>query len=119
MQAFVEHYRDRRLLDRLEDCILHMEMTYVDFHQVVTLCRKSRLWRALTYVYTKGLDDYVTPLDELLQELSKKKITTDHESNGNQDDHDRLKDMAFQYLYSCLNGEQVVNVSRIPALRAE
>lgn len=37
MQAFVDHYRDRRLLDRLEDCILHMEMTYVDFHQVVVV----------------------------------------------------------------------------------
>ena len=55
MQAFVDHYKDRRMVDRLELCILHMEMTYLDFHQVVTLCRKSKLWYALIYVHNRGL----------------------------------------------------------------
>ena len=47
MQAFVEHYRDRRMVDRLELCILHMEMTYLDFHQVhawVHACADATPW---------------------------------------------------------------------------
>ena len=33
---------------------------------MVTLCREHRLHSALIYVFNKGLNDYVSPLEELL-----------------------------------------------------
>lgn len=38
--------------------------------QVVKLCRTHRLYSALTYVLTRGLDDYVAPAVELLLALA-------------------------------------------------
>ena len=37
MQAFVEHYSEKRMLRRVEQCILHMDIASLDFHQVATL----------------------------------------------------------------------------------
>lgn len=41
-----------------------------DAMQVVKLCRSHRLYSALTYVLTRGLDDYVAPAVELLLALA-------------------------------------------------
>lgn len=38
--------------------------------QVVKLCRMHRLYSALTYILTRGLDDYVAPAVELLLALA-------------------------------------------------
>ncbi len=34
MQAFVAHYAHNRMLHRIEQCILHMDIASMDFHQV-------------------------------------------------------------------------------------
>jgi len=88
MQAFVAHYAHNRMLHRIEQCILHMDIASMDFHQVrdkytllahkilththqvVTLCREHSLSLGLLYVYNKGLDDYITPLDHLMTLLA-------------------------------------------------
>lgn len=36
------------------------------FMQVVRLCREHGLYGALIYLFNRGLDDYKTPLEELL-----------------------------------------------------
>lgn len=36
MQALVEHYSGRGWLQRVEQCVLHMDISSVDFNQVKT-----------------------------------------------------------------------------------
>ncbi|KJE92646.1 Vps8-like protein [Capsaspora owczarzaki ATCC 30864] len=69
MQAFVEHYLARGFLQRIERCLVHMDVANLDLHQVITMCRQHRLYTALIYVYNRGLFDYVSPMEELVQRL--------------------------------------------------
>ncbi|KAL1562189.1 vacuolar protein sorting-associated protein 8 isoform X2 [Salvia divinorum] len=66
MQALVEHYSKRGWLQRIEQCVLHMDILSLNFNQVVRLCKEHRLDCALIYLFNKGLDDFRTPLEELL-----------------------------------------------------
>ncbi|PIA34901.1 hypothetical protein AQUCO_03700277v1, partial [Aquilegia coerulea] len=66
MQALVEHYSSKGWLQRVEQCVLHMDISSLDFNQVVRLCREHGLYGALIYLFNKGLDDYKAPLEELL-----------------------------------------------------
>ncbi|PHT83219.1 hypothetical protein T459_11662 [Capsicum annuum] len=54
MQALVEHYSTKGWLQRVEQCVLHMDMLSLDFNQVVRLCREHRLHGALIYLFNKG-----------------------------------------------------------------
>ncbi|CAB4300751.1 unnamed protein product [Prunus armeniaca] len=76
MQALVEHYSRKGWLQRVEQCVLHMDISSLDFNQVVRLCREHGLYSALVYLFNKGLDDFRSPLEELLVVLqnSKKKV---------------------------------------------
>ncbi|GMH22393.1 hypothetical protein Nepgr_024236 [Nepenthes gracilis] len=69
MQALVEHYNSKGWLHRVEQCVLHMDISSLDFNQVVRLCREHGLYGALIYLFNKGLDDFRTPLEELLAVL--------------------------------------------------
>ncbi|XP_052171048.1 uncharacterized protein LOC127787181 [Diospyros lotus] len=66
MQALVEHYSMKGWLQRVEQCVLHMDISSLDFNQVVRLCREHRLYSALVYLFNRGLDDFRSPLEELL-----------------------------------------------------
>uniref|UniRef100_A0A453SZ63 Vacuolar protein sorting-associated protein 8 central domain-containing protein n=1 Tax=Aegilops tauschii subsp. strangulata TaxID=200361 RepID=A0A453SZ63_AEGTS len=66
MQALVEHYSGKGWLQRVEQCILHMDISSLDFNQVVRLCREHGLYGALIYLFNQGLSDFRTPLEELL-----------------------------------------------------
>ncbi|KAE8703626.1 vacuolar protein sorting-associated protein 8-like protein isoform X2 [Hibiscus syriacus] len=66
MQALVEHYSSKGWLQRVEQCVLHMDISSLDFNQVVILCREHGLYGALVYLFNKGLDDFQAPLEELL-----------------------------------------------------
>ncbi|KAJ4963919.1 hypothetical protein NE237_023858 [Protea cynaroides] len=66
MQALVEHYSCKGWLQRVEQCVLHMDISSLDFNQVVKLCREHGLYGALIYLFNRGLDDFQAPLEELL-----------------------------------------------------
>ncbi|KAF5732004.1 vacuolar protein sorting-associated protein 8 isoform X1 [Tripterygium wilfordii] len=66
MHALVEHYSSKGWLQRVEQCVLHMDISSLDFNQVVRLCREHGLYSALVYLFNKGLDDFRTPLEELM-----------------------------------------------------
>ncbi|CAL9007578.1 unnamed protein product [Prunus brigantina] len=73
MQALVEHYSRKGWLQRVEQCVLHMDISSLDFNQVVRLCREHGLYSALVYLFNKGLDDFRSPLEELLVVLQNSK----------------------------------------------
>ena len=66
MKAFVNLYGQNKKLAEFEQCILHMDVTCLDLNQVVDLCRTNQLYSALIYVCNKGMYDYGTPLECIL-----------------------------------------------------
>lgn len=104
MQALVEHYSSKGWLQRVEQCVLHMDISSLDFNQVcrdicvywtkvvyyvffltssyhfpqvVRLCQEHGLYGALIYLFNKGLNDFRAPLEELLAVLLKSEREAD------------------------------------------
>jgi len=67
MQSFVDHFQHKGDLSAVERCLLHMDVKMLDFNNIVTILRKHRLYSALIHVYTSGLDEYIPPLELMLE----------------------------------------------------
>ncbi|KAJ8019457.1 Vacuolar protein sorting-associated protein 8-like [Holothuria leucospilota] len=100
MKDFVEHYRDKEMVPNVEACIVHMDIASLDIHQVVSLCWAYGLYDAIIYVYNKGMNDYVTPLEELIQ-LLRAALSTGNQLSDNQV---RLGNKILVYVSCCLAG---------------
>ncbi|CAA0827177.1 transducin family protein / WD-40 repeat family protein [Striga hermonthica] len=115
MQALVEHYSDKGWLQRIEQCALHMDILSLDFNQIVRLCREHRLHCALIYLFNKGLDDFRTPLEELLVVLR----------YSTKEDATSLGYRMLVYLKYCFQGLAFppgrgnLSAARLPTLRKE
>ncbi|KAL8138324.1 hypothetical protein V2J09_004325, partial [Rumex salicifolius] len=115
MQALVEHYNCKGWLQRVEQCVLHMDISSLDFNQVVRLCREHGLYGALIYLFNKGLDDFRTPLEELVA------VLRDSENEVSS----ALGYRMLVYLKYCFTGlafppgHGTLPSTRIPSLRAE
>ncbi|KAB7507360.1 Vacuolar protein sorting-associated protein 8-like protein [Armadillidium nasatum] len=68
-QCLLTHYEDKRNFEAAEACIVHLSISSLDIHQTLTLCWSHGLYDAIFYVYTRGMHDYITPLEELLMIL--------------------------------------------------
>ena len=66
----MQHFQSRGLLRRVEQCIIHMDMSVIDFQQVAKLCRENELYSGLIYIFNAGCNDYVGPAEELLKKLA-------------------------------------------------
>lgn len=66
VKALVAHFVSKGFETRLEEIICHMDTTTLDIDQVTTLCKQHNLYDALIYVWNQALDDYITPLIDLL-----------------------------------------------------
>ncbi|KAK1369871.1 vacuolar protein sorting-associated protein 8-like [Heracleum sosnowskyi] len=115
MQALVEHYSMKGWLQRIEQCVLHMDISSLDFNQVVRLCREHRLYGALIYLFNKGLDDFRTPLEELLVVLQ----------NSQRDIAASIGYRMLVYLKYCFSGRSfppgpgVLSPTRLQSVRRE
>ncbi|XP_071103447.1 vacuolar protein sorting-associated protein 8 homolog [Haliotis cracherodii] len=100
MKDFVGHYETREMLDNVEACIVHLDITSLDIHQVVHLCWDHGLYDAIIYVYNKGMYDYTTPLEELLL------LLTSAVKTGKQltDSQIKLGNKLLVYISCCLAG---------------
>lgn len=70
-KEFVNHYSDKQKFSALETCLVHLDILSFDIHQVMTLCWAHGLYDGILYIYNKGMNDYITPLEELLGILHK------------------------------------------------
>ncbi|PON75529.1 Guanine nucleotide-binding protein, beta subunit [Parasponia andersonii] len=115
MQALVEHYSSKGWLQRVEQCVLHMDISSLDFNQIVRLCREHGLYGALFYLFNKGLDDFRAPLEELLAVLQ----------NSQREAVAALGYRMLVYLKYCFSGLAFppehgnLPPSRLPSLREE
>ncbi|CAH9089153.1 unnamed protein product [Cuscuta epithymum] len=76
MQVLVQHYSNKGWLERVEQCVLHMDILSLDFNQVVRICREHMLYGALIYMFNKGLGDFKAPLEELFSVIRNSKGDT-------------------------------------------
>ncbi|KAL6123977.1 hypothetical protein ACLB2K_076493 [Fragaria x ananassa] len=115
MQALVEHYSHKGWLQRVEQCVLHMDISSLDFNQVVRLCREHGLYSALVYLFNKGLNDFRSPLEELLVVLR----------NSQKEGATALGYRMLVYLKYCFSGlafppgQGKIPPLRLPSLRTE
>lgn len=116
MQAFVDHYSHCGWLERVEECVLHMTISSLDFNQVIKLCRKHGLYTALIYLFNSGLDDFTSPLEELLIAAQSPSSRIEPRTLGYK---------MLVYLKACFNGlafplgRGTLPIDRLPTLRAE
>lgn len=69
VQEFVQHYCNCKKFLALEACVVRIPVTSLDFHQVMSICWEYGLYDAIIHLYTRGMLDFVSPLQELLQVL--------------------------------------------------
>jgi WD40 repeat protein len=67
---FVQYYKQQGKLTIVEQCIMHLDVTVLDFDSVIRLCRGHDLYSALIYVCNRGLNDYTTPLEVILKAIA-------------------------------------------------
>ncbi|VEN47939.1 unnamed protein product, partial [Callosobruchus maculatus] len=83
-------YLDQKDPQALEKVLLSLDVTCLDLHQVLKICKKSKLYNAWIYITTKTLKDFASPLTEFLNELTP--------------DNHRLGNVMLVYISSCLAG---------------
>lgn len=89
-QALVNYLEDKDP-QSLENVLLSLEITCLDLHQALKLCKKLKLYNAWIHITTKTLSDYTSPLTEFLNELTP--------------DNHRLGNVMLVYVSSCLAGK--------------
>jgi hypothetical protein len=69
MSHFVEHCKATNGIAVVERCLLHMDVTIMDFDSIIALLRRNEMFSALFHVFTHGLEDFVRPLEILMERL--------------------------------------------------
>uniref|UniRef100_H2ZCD2 Vacuolar protein sorting-associated protein 8 central domain-containing protein n=1 Tax=Ciona savignyi TaxID=51511 RepID=H2ZCD2_CIOSA len=69
MQDFVTHYQAKGMLSNVESCLLHLDVSSLDLHQVLHLCWAHGLYDAIISIHNRSMKDYLGPLFELLSIL--------------------------------------------------
>ncbi|KAI1502957.1 Golgi CORVET complex core vacuolar protein 8-domain-containing protein [Biscogniauxia marginata] len=83
VKAMVTHFVGQGWESRLEEMICHMETATLDIDQITLLCKQHSLYDALIYVWNQALNDYITPLIDLLTLLKPLMQNGDYTSSGN------------------------------------
>ncbi|KAI3324556.1 Golgi CORVET complex core vacuolar protein 8-domain-containing protein [Xylariaceae sp. AK1471] len=83
VKAMVTHFVSQGWEGRLEEIICHMETATLDIDQITLLCKQHGLYDALIYVWNQALNDYITPLIDLLALLKPLMQNGDYASSGN------------------------------------
>ncbi|XP_069394788.1 vacuolar protein sorting-associated protein 8 homolog isoform X3 [Paralichthys olivaceus] len=65
MRDLLAHYHGNGMMDSLERCIVHLDVTSLDIQQVVQVCWENQLYDAMIYVFNRGMNDYITPMEKL------------------------------------------------------
>ncbi|OLN84330.1 Vacuolar protein sorting-associated protein 8-like protein [Colletotrichum chlorophyti] len=106
VKSTVAHFVSKGWESRLEEIIVHMDTMTLDLDQITLLCKQHSLYDALIYVWNQALDDYITPLIDLLTLLVPLMSNGDYMSSGNMEDEiygvNALK--MFPYLSYTLTG---------------
>ncbi|KAI8374379.1 Golgi CORVET complex core vacuolar protein 8-domain-containing protein [Radiomyces spectabilis] len=67
MKNLVDHFSEKKLLTGLEQVIWHVNPQCLDIDQIVSMCHREGLFEAMMYVWNRSMDDYVSPVVEMLK----------------------------------------------------
>lgn len=110
VKDLVNHYVSQGWESRLEEMICHMQTATLDLDQITLLCKQHSLYDALTYVWNQALNDYITPMIDLLSLLLP--LMTDEGNVGGTTEDDYFSVNAlkiFPYLSYILTGRAYPN----------
>lgn len=68
-KELVERLATTGRLELLERCLVRLDVACLDLHQVMKLCRSHGLYDGIIYVHTRAMNDYITPIQELMVSL--------------------------------------------------
>lgn len=100
MQRLVAFQQSTNSWSALEECIQRVDVLCLDIEQVIRICKKEKLYSALISVWNRAMNDYTSPITELVPIL-KSNIPDD----GNITNEGRkLGNLLLVYVASCLSG---------------
>ncbi|KAJ8352337.1 hypothetical protein SKAU_G00238130 [Synaphobranchus kaupii] len=67
MRDLLSHFQDNGMMESVENCLVHMDITSLDIQQVVQMCWENQLYDAMIYVFNSGMNDYISPMERLFQ----------------------------------------------------
>ena len=102
MQDLVEHFETTMQLKKLESCLVHLDVTAVNLHHMVKLCWAHSLYDLAIYVYNKGMNDFISPLEKMLAIL-RTFLQSKHELSINDS---TVGYKVLVYISCCLTGRQ-------------
>nr|XP_020861360.1 vacuolar protein sorting-associated protein 8 homolog isoform X6 [Phascolarctos cinereus] len=89
MKDLLIHFQDKKLMENVEALIVHMDITSLDiqqdfsglvtafrsrvicsFSQVVLMCWENRLYDAMIYVYNRGMNEFISPMEKLFKVIA-------------------------------------------------
>ncbi|KAL7939622.1 Golgi CORVET complex core vacuolar protein 8 domain-containing protein [Trichoderma chlorosporum] len=105
VKDMVSYYVTKGWESRLEELICHMETATLDLDQLTILCKQHNLYDALTYVWNQALQDYITPMIDLLSLLVPLMSNGDSMPDNTADDYYGVNAVKiFPYLSYILTG---------------
>lgn len=108
VKKIIKHYKNNpKLLPKLEKCLLHFNVSNIDFHDVIQICKKYFLTDAYIFLFNKALGDYLTPFEDVLKQMNPLKILNNDISKLSGDDN-RITiygNKLLVYLHCCLCGQ--------------
>jgi len=110
MMHFVEHCQTNNGIATVERCLLHMDVTIMDFDTILNILKANNMYSALFYVYNQGLNDFTTPLEILCESIFDSadtlgQLTNERRIDGvPQNDFERFGYKAILYLQSTFKG---------------
>lgn len=105
VKDMVNYYVIKGWESRLEEMICHMETATLDLDQLTTLCKQHNLYDALAYVWNQALQDYITPMIDLLNLLVPLMSNGDFMASSTSDDYYGVNAVKiFPYLSYILTG---------------
>ncbi|KAM4591822.1 vacuolar protein sorting-associated protein 8 homolog isoform 1-T1 [Odontesthes bonariensis] len=100
MKDLLAHYHDSGMMDSLERCIVHLDVTSLDIQQVVQVCWHNQLYDAMIYVFNRGMNDYITPMEKLFAVIG----PTVREGRSITDEGVVMGNKLLVYISCCLAG---------------
>src|SRR6202043_3615598 len=94
MKDITTYFVNRRLHERLEQIICHIDPGSLDIDQITSICRQHGLYDAFAYVYNTALKDYITPMVEFVR-LVREFFSRDSGDEESIDHHDSKTSIAF------------------------
>uniref|UniRef100_A0A8C2PQC2 VPS8 subunit of CORVET complex n=1 Tax=Cyprinus carpio TaxID=7962 RepID=A0A8C2PQC2_CYPCA len=59
MRDLLSYFQENGMMDSVEGCLVHMDITNLDIQQVVQMCWDNQLYDAMIYVFNSGMNDYI------------------------------------------------------------